>query len=264
MTVKLWWLLALAVPVMAATGCAPSNKDMLQFLRQHEHEVSAIEYRLGIPDAVEISAPRVLEIDGQSQTLQPDGKITLKLLGEVKIVGMTAREVAAKLEVLLSRYYVDPKVSVRVAAYASKSYYVYGPTISGGEKPYTGHDTLLDAVLASGVDYRAWTSRIEVIRPTVDAEDPKRIVVDVNRMIREGDWRQNILLEPDDVVYVPPTPLAWVGLKVRELLDPVSPAIQAYQAPATLMNANDVYNDDDDNNNAYRTRGARSVIRRLR
>ena len=35
-------------------GCAVNNKDMLHFLREHEHQVSAIEYRVGIPDSIGI------------------------------------------------------------------------------------------------------------------------------------------------------------------------------------------------------------------
>ena len=37
--------------LLAASGCAVKNTDILHFLREHEHEVSAIEYRIGIPDA---------------------------------------------------------------------------------------------------------------------------------------------------------------------------------------------------------------------
>jgi protein involved in polysaccharide export with SLBB domain len=216
---------------------------MLHFLRDHRHEVSAMEYRLGIPDSVGISAPRIPEIDGEKQRIQPDGKINLRLLGEVKVVGMTAKELAAKLGVLLSRYYVDPKVSVRVLVYASKKYYVHGHALRRS-RPYTGRDTLIDAVVASGVDYRSWTSRIKVIRPSHGETPVRALIVDVDRMIREGDWSGNVLLEPNDIVYIPPTPLAWVGLRIRELLDPVGPLARAYTAPAYLANLDEAYDDD--------------------
>jgi len=64
---SLWVLLVLP-------GCAPKNSDTLHFLREHEHQVSAIEYRVGIPDALTITAPRILEIDGESQRIRPDGR----------------------------------------------------------------------------------------------------------------------------------------------------------------------------------------------
>lgn len=235
---------ALGVLFMSAACSTTRNKDILHFLREHEHEVSAIEYRVGIPDTVGISAPRILEIDGERQRIQPDGKINLRLLGEVKIVGMTAKEIAAKLEVLLSRYYVDPKVSVRVLGYASKKYYVHGQSLQGGPKAYTGRDTLLDAVLNAGIDFRSWTKHVSVIRPAHGDTPIRRIEVDVDQMIRKGDWSQNILLEPNDVVYIPPTPGAWIAQRIYEVLYPVGPVIQAYVTPAYLRSAGDVYNQD--------------------
>lgn len=230
---------------LLTSGCAAKRADMLHFLREHEHEVSAIEYRVGIPDAVGINAPRVLEIDGTAQTIQPDGKINLKLLGEVKVVGMTAKEIAAKLEVLLSRYYVDPKVRVRVVGYRSKKYYV-----QVNEKtqavPFTGRDTLLDAVVNAGVDFRSWSSQVKVLRPMHGEEEVRTLTVDVDRMINRGDWSENILLEPNDVVVVPLTPFAWTVKRMHELIWPVSPLVQTYTAPAQFRDANDVYDEDSD------------------
>ncbi len=244
-------LLAVGALALAITGCAANRADMLHFLREHQHEVSAIEYRVGIPDAIGISAPRVLEIDGEGQRIQPDGKINLRLLGEVKVVGMTAKEIAAKLEVLLSRYYVDPKVRVRVSSYSSKKYYIKS---CGGElasRPYTGHDTLLDAIVSANIDFRSWTSRVKVIRPSHGDVPVRTITVDTDRMVKAGDWSQNILLEPDDIIVIPPTPGAWFAQRLREILYPVGPAVQAYTAPAAVMDVGDVYDDDEGSSRNY-------------
>ncbi len=233
----------------AITGCAPNNTDMLHFLREHEHQVSAMEYRVGIPDAIAISAPRIPEIDGQGQQIEPDGKINLRLLGSVKVVGMTAKEIAAKLEVLLSRYYVEPKVAVRIVGYASKKYYVSGQG-HAGPRVYTGRDTLLDAVLSAGPNFLSWTSRVKVIRPSHGDTQVRTIVVNVDRMIKNGEWSENILLEPDDIVYIPPTVIGWMSERVRELMYPIGPIVQAYTAPASLMRMDDAYDDD---NTGYTT-----------
>lgn len=228
--------------LLCLSGCVPKNTDMLHFLRESEYDVSAIEYRVGIPDNIRISAPRILEIDGVDQRIQPDGKITLRLLGPVKVVGMTAKEIAAKLEVLVGRYYVDPKVSVRIG-FASKKYYVFA---RGGTtaRPYTGRDTLFDAVAPFAGDFRVWTSRVKVIRPSHGETPVRTIRVNVDNMIKKGDLSKNILLEPDDIVFIPPTPLAWFADRLRELIYPIAPAVQAYQAPADVIYADEVYNDD--------------------
>ncbi|GMU37069.1 MAG: hypothetical protein AMXMBFR22_12600 [Phycisphaerae bacterium] len=244
---------ALAAIILPVAGCSHKNKDMLDFLQAHEHEVSAIEYRVGVPDGIEISAPRILEIDGEMHRVQPDGKINLRLLGEVKVSGMTAKEIASKLEVLLSKYYQDPKVNVRVSGYNSKKYYVFGEVGGVGPRVYTGRDTLLEVIARSGTSFLSWTSQVKIIRPSPDRKERREIIVDVDRMIRTGDTSANILIEPDDIIYVPPTPLAWVGLRIRELLFPVSPVLDAYVTPATVMDASDEY-DDDENDTPGNTR----------
>jgi polysaccharide biosynthesis/export protein len=243
------WMFGCLAALPTVAGCAHKNDgDVLHFLREHEHQVSAIEYRVGIPDGLAITAPRILEIDGETQRIRPDGKISLRLLGDVKVVGMTAKEIAAKLEVLLSRYYGDPKVDVRVVSYESKKFYVYGMAGGVGPKPYTGRDTLFDAVIKSGTNFLSWTSRVKVVRPA-HGETPVRIMeVDIDKMAKTGDWSQNILLEPDDIVYIPPTPGGWVGLRVREVLFPVAPMAQAYVTPAQVRDVSKAYDDDANTN----------------
>ena len=235
------WLAPATLILSCLSGCAPKNTDMLHFLRQSEHDVSAIEYRVGIPDVIRISAPRILEIDGADQRIQPDGKITLRLLGSVKVVDMTAKEIAAKIEQLLSRYYLAPKVSVTVG-FASKKYYIFtrGGTTA---RAYTGRDTLFDTVSPFAGDFRVWTSRVKIIRPSHGETPVRTITVNVDNMIK-GDLSKNILLEPNDIVCIPPTPLAWFADRLRELIYPITPAVQAYQAPADVIYADDVYDDN--------------------
>ena len=236
--------LVLSIAFMV-TGCASRNSDMLHFLREHEHEVSAIEYRVGIPDTISIQAPRIVEIDGIVRRIQPDGKITLRLLGEVKVVGMTAREIAAKLKVLSSRYYVDPEVAVRVRQFASKKYYVYGQAKSTGARVYTGRDTLLDAVLEAGIDHTSWISRVTVRRPSHGDGPVRTLRLNIDDMLKRGDWSKNILLEPNDVVHIPPTPLAWVGNRVRDMIYPARPVLRAYSMPLYFQDVQDEYSERD-------------------
>lgn len=242
--IKKHWIIKLLFMTVMCSGCAHENVDMLHFLRERENQVSAIEYRVGIPDMIHIHAPRILEISGETLRIQPDGKISLKLVGDVKVIGMTPKEIAAKLEVLLSEYYVNPEITVRIAMYASKKYYIYGEGLAAGSRPYTGRDTLLDAVGPTVSNFLAWSSRVKVIRPSHGDRPVRTIEVDVDHMMKNGDWSQNILLEPDDIVYVPPTPIAWVAHRIREILFPVSPVVQAYATPAYLRGIENIYSND--------------------
>lgn len=253
-------LLVLGLVCLATvTGCQSKHHDIVSFLKAHEHEVSAIEYRVGIPDVIEISAPQVLEIDRVRQTIRPDGKIALRLLGPVKVVGMTEKEIAAKVTRLLEPYYEDPKVQVRVASHLSKKIYLAGQVRGGNANgqggvvadswtamPYTGRDTVLDVLAKGSMSFIAWRNKVQVIRSSPNEEERHKIVVDIDRMIRTGDTSQNVLLQPNDIVLVPPTPLGWLGLRVQEVLFPFQPVIQAYNTPAGLIDSTEEYSNQDD------------------
>lgn len=234
----------LAVCLSGAAGCTSKYQDLKAFVQAHDHgDVGASTYRIDPPDVLSISSPTASEIDGAYQTVGIDGKISLKLLGEVKVSRLTPREAASKLEDLLRRYYVDPKVHVRVAGYRSKKIYVMGQVDRVGPRIYNGRDTVLDVLAESRPTFLAWNAQVHVIRPNATESERHDIVVNVDEIMQKGDTRANFLLQPGDIVYVPPTPLAWVGLRIRELLFPFNPIYQAYRMPADFMETNDIYDE---------------------
>jgi len=251
------------VAVLALLVCGPGcsqakYEDLQHFAQAHTQDVGDTSYRVEPPDIVAISSPTCPEIDNEIQQLRSDGKISLRLLGEVKVSGLTPRELAAKLEDLLRRYYNSPQVNVQVAGYESRRVYVFGQVASAGKHPYTGRDTLLDVLARSGPTSLAWGSQVKVIRPSAAPDERHEIVVDVDKMMQSGDMQNNFLLKEGDIVYVPPTPLAWVGLRVRELLWPFEPVMSTYDYTVQVKDAPDRwryggygyrYDHDDDNGN---------------
>lgn len=233
-------------------GCSHSNEDIVSFLKSHEHVVSGNRYTLAPPDVIRIHAPVSPEVNSTTQQINPQGKVSLKLLGEVKVAGLTPQEAASKIELLLDRYYTAPKVGVEVVSYNSKSVYLFGEVSAKGPYAYTGRDTLLDLVAKARPTFLAWQAKVEVIRPDPVTKERKKLVVNLDEMIRKGDPTMNVLLEEGDIIYVPPTPLAWVGLRVRELLYPVEPVVETYQRPAAAMATYDYYQDRDDSDSNSR------------
>ncbi len=220
----------------ALAGCGPNQRDINAFMHSWEASVSGTEYEVHPPDSIEITSANVPEIDGETVAINPDGKVSLRLAGEVKVAGMTPTVIARKLEAILAKYYVNPVVSVRVAERRSKRIYVFGQVSNVGAHPYTGRDTVLSTLAQAKPTFIAWERNVKVIRPS--HEDKKRhvVTVDTNKITEQGNLELNFLLEEGDIVYVPPTPLGWIGLKVQELLNPILPAQQAVTAPALTSN----------------------------
>ncbi|MBN2446003.1 MAG: polysaccharide export protein [Phycisphaerae bacterium] len=234
------------VIALALTGCGPSHDQFIHFLRSRENVVSSGDYRVAPPDAITVHAPVAPEIDGRTYQVRPDGKVALRLLGEVQVAGLTTQEVADKMTKLLARYYIDPEVVVDVGRYRSKFYYIFGEVGVPGAKPYTGRDTLLKALADARPNVFAWRSRIRITRPNADEAERATIIVDLDQMLRTGETNQDVLLQEGDIIEVPPTPLAWVGHQVRAVMYPISPVLNAYNTPADFMDSTDEYEGNDD------------------
>lgn len=71
-----------------------------------------------------------------------------------------------------------------------------------------------------------------------DPSRPRRtMTINLMAMIRSGDMSNNVLLMPNDVVYVQPNPFAKLGLALRTILFPVVPVLETLRAPANVQNA---------------------------
>lgn len=228
----------IAVLLMAgASGCSTSDKEVNAFLHEWETSVSATDYQVQPPDTIEISAAQAPEIDGEEQMVRSDGKVSLRLLGDVQVAGMTPVEISRKIEDMLREYYVDPKVNVLVTGRNSKRFFVFGQVNRAGAYNYTGRDSLLYVLSQAQPTFLAWKSQVKVIHPSHEIENRHVMTVDVDRIMEEGKLDQNVLLQDGDIVYVPATPLAWVGLRLQEVLWPVSPMVNAAQTPANVATA---------------------------
>ncbi len=145
--------------------------------------------------------------------LSQDGKINLGGYGRVRVVGQTMEEAKQAIETHLSQFLSNPIVSVDIAAYNSKVYYVIFDGGGRGQQifrlPITGNETVLDAIAnVQGLPQVSSKYHMWVARPapaTVDEE-----------MILPVDWvgvssgaltRTNYQILPGDRLYVRANPL---------------------------------------------------------
>ena len=242
------------------TGCYDPN-EIKDFLLKPRAPVSGTEYRVLPPDVITITSRQVPEIASVTQRIRPDGKINLPLLGEVYVANMTPREIEETLKKKASKYYEQVDATVTVSAYLSQAFYVFGQVNRQGPQPWTGRDTLLDALARAGPNRLAWYERVTVVRgadpkeggyavekpslryrltgvhPSRKDKPRKKMTINVLAMFQSGDMANNILLQPNDVVYVQPTPWARLGLAIQNLLFPVQPIMSTVSIPARAATA---------------------------
>jgi hypothetical protein len=178
-----------------------------------------------------ITSRQVPEINNQTQVVRPDGKINLPLVGEVTVAGKTPREVELILMEAAKEYYEQTDATVTIASYNSKKYYVFGQVASAGPQPFTGHDTLLDALAKVQPTYLAWFQRVIIVRgsqpqnggyaPSVQPSDE-----DMAHFRRWGEWRET-----------PEHPRETMIVNMWAILFPVQPILEATRVPNDLRDA---------------------------
>jgi len=231
--VRLTVILVLLLIVASLTGCFSSRpEDIEAFLKPYQVQVTSDKYVLQPPDEIQVQCTRVPEIHLQRQRIRPDGKVSFEALGEVEVAGKTPAEVADTLKQKAAQLYTlpgDSPIDVRIVAYASKVYYVLGQVDGPGPRLYSGRDTVLSALAQAVPNPMAWEERIQVIRPSADESIRPRIFeVNFDRMIAHGDTSKDVLLQEGDIIYVPPTVLAAVAMKIEEAIRPIARAFSGY------------------------------------
>ncbi|MBI5117889.1 polysaccharide biosynthesis/export family protein [Candidatus Poribacteria bacterium] len=180
-------------------------------------------YHLQAPDEIEISVLPQEELN-RGVTIRPDGKISLPLIGDVFVEGMTPMEVSSKLTEEFSKYVKNPVVAVIVTGFHSKKVYVIGEVERQGVYPYTGEMTAFEAVEEAGsFTRRAALGRVILVRG--DLKNPKVIDVDLKRVVKEGMKQNDLFLQPDDIVYIPPNGFAKAGYAIEQVLFPFMPIL---------------------------------------
>ena len=230
--IVIWMILSLFI--VSLTGCFSSNpEDIHAFLMPDEIVASAEKYIMHPPDEIVIHCSGVPEIDLQSQQIRPDGKVSFETIGEIDAAGKTPSQVAEVLGgKILELYDIegDHPIDVRVIAFRSKRYYVFGQVSRPGAQIYTGRDTVLGALaLAGSPTVLAWVDRIQVIRPSVNKNvKPKIFEFNFDRAAAHGDASKDVLLQEGDIIYVPPTILAAAAMKIEEFVRPIARAFSGY------------------------------------
>ena len=153
-------------------------------------------YKIGPEDVIEIIVWREPELSGQVR-VRPDGKVTLRLVGEIVAVPLTPAELQQKATEAFSTVLNSPKVMVSIIAVQSKKYYVSGSVGRSGPFPLVTPTTVLQAISLCGLGEWAKRGNIVIMR------GDKRIKFNYNEVIKGKNPDQNILLEDGDHIFVP-------------------------------------------------------------
>lgn len=107
------------------------------------------DYVIGPQDLLAINVWHEPELS-QSVPVRPDGKISLPLIGDLEVSGLTPHELQGRLAKELDAYIHKPQVTVIVREVNSRKFYMIGEVERPGAYPLTPSMTVLDALATAG------------------------------------------------------------------------------------------------------------------
>lgn len=159
-------------------------------------------YRLRRSDVVEVSFTVAPEFN-QSLTVQPDGYITLKDAGALLAEGLTIRELAEVVRKAYTGYLHDPEVAVTLKDFERPYFVVGGQVGKPGKYELRSDTTIAEAVeIAGGLTSQAKHSQVVLFRRVNDDLVETRLL-NLKKMLKQSDLKEDAHLRPGDLVYVP-------------------------------------------------------------
>ena len=160
------------------------------------------DYRIGAGDTLQVSVWKEPDVTVPSVVVRPDGKITMPLIKEVEVAGLTPPEAEKRITDSLAKYITGANVTVVVSAITSKKVYVIGAVRKEGTVSYTYGMTVLQALSEAGglTDY-AKRRKLYVLR-TENGRD-YRLDFNYEEAVKGERMDQNIVLLPGDTVVIP-------------------------------------------------------------
>ena len=212
-----WYALAVFLALMGS-GCTTTPPSRIE----SSQSVPPLVMKLMPGDEVEMNFFGAPDLN-TTQAIRRDGKISLKLVGDVVAAGKSPEELQEELRALYGKelQIKDVNIILRVPP----PVLVSGAVLTPGRVLLNRPLTVLDAIMESGgFDAREAEVRSVVL---IRHEEGKRkgFIFDFTKALSGKDEDQPFYLQPFDIVYVPRTRITRVNQWIDQYINQMIPSL---------------------------------------
>jgi protein involved in polysaccharide export with SLBB domain len=194
---------AMPPPIPKAAAVEPATTSTV--MRTNSMAVLDDKKKLGSNDYVSFRVVEDRDNESQRLRVNDNGELEVPYVGLVQAAGKSCKELAYSVKAALEReYYYHATVIIAVDHISEKSrgrIYVYGNVKGQGpqEIPADESYTVSKAIIRAG-GFGDFANKRKVRLTRKGGHD---MVVDLKRVIEEGHTEEDVVLQPDDQIYVP-------------------------------------------------------------
>jgi len=181
-----------------AQAAAPSGQQSLNMPRLSDRYP---RYKIAPGDAFDLAFEFSPEFN-QSVIVQPDGFITLKDIGDVHIAGETVPSATERIRTAYQKILANPNISIVLKDFNRPYFTANGEIGKPGKYELRSDTTVTEGIaIAGGFLPSAKHSQVLLFRHVSDEWVQARII-NVKRMYKKGDLKEDMYLQPGDMLYV--------------------------------------------------------------
>src|SRR2546426_3046655 len=207
LSVSSWVYAQESSPLPSAPKAAPVEQPPSSNTVMRTNSMSVLDDRKRLGSNDYVSFRVVEDRDGESQHLRvnDNGELEVPYIGLVPAAGRTCKDLAYAIKNALEKeYYYHATVILAVDRVSEKSrgkVYVYGSVKGQGpqEIPPDEAYTVSKAVIRAG-GFGDFANKRKVKLTRKNGQD---FTVDLKRIIEEGHTEEDVVVQPDDQIYVP-------------------------------------------------------------
>lgn len=205
----------------------PSEVMSLKGPKYRAWEESNFIYRLQVGDEIKVVHAIGQELNQRVQIL-PDGRIYLPIVGAVAAADQSPDELRTHLNVAYSAELRNPQVTVIPTKIGKQKIYVGGEVKDPGVYDMTGTVGVVESIFAAGgFENTANDEEVVVLRRTKDDRAMMR-TVNVSDLLAGESGEPALILRQYDIVFVPRTTAAEIGLWVEQNITNILPFSRSF------------------------------------
>lgn len=197
-----------------------------EYLRTYGVPKANADYKVGPRDVMNVKVFDEPELSREDLRVSSQGKITMPLIGQVKVNGLSTRQIETLLQIRYKQEGIlkQPQVSVHIKEFRGRWVLVLGAVNQPGRHSMESNERLMEMLAkAGGIKFDAEgdiaANKIRILRPVSTDKKGKSdrvsMEIDLESMTRGDHPEYNLSMQHRDVIYVPEAPRFFITGEVK-------------------------------------------------
>jgi polysaccharide export outer membrane protein len=193
-----------SVPASAPTSSQASSANTPWFSQRYPR------YEIRPDDSFDVIFEYTPEYN-QTVVVQPDGYVSMRSIGDVRVEGMTVSQVTDKLREAYGKILNHPLISIVLKDFAKPYFIVDGQVKNPGKFDLRDDTTVIQAIAVAGAFLSSAKHSQVVLYRRISDQWTQATLLDVKKMENDHNLAEDVHLQPGDMLFVPKNKLSKIA-----------------------------------------------------